>query len=309
MAIGPIVFEPLAMERVWGGRKLEESFGKRLPRGVPIGESWELTDRADAMSVDRDSGTTLHEMWCNMREQIFGARHLANPSQRFPILVKMLDARDKLSVQVHPPASVATSLSGEPKTEVWYFADCDDGALIYAGLRRGITKNEFEAALRDGRVESLLHPVPVKKAESIFIPSGRVHAIGAGNVIIEIQQNSDTTYRVYDWNRPGLDGKPRALHVEESLVCIDFSDYEPTINHVEHGFIADCPHFRVERVPLDGSTVLTDDDDFAIVALAEGHCECGTKKFTAGDFFLLPACEKNLQLVGQGVLLRITLPS
>ena len=237
----PIVFEPLPMERVWGGRALESLYKKRLPPGVPVGESWEIVDRVDAQSVVHNApfrGTTLNELWTKHREAIFGSAYAHHPSARFPILVKLLDARETLSVQVHPPQQIATTLNGEPKTEMWYFAHCQPGAKIFAGLKKDISRAQFESLLRDGQIEQALHDITVETGESIFIPSGRLHAIGSGNVIVEIQQNSDTTYRVYDWNRLGLDGRPRALHLEESLLSTDFADFEPATDRIAEGVLA-----------------------------------------------------------------------
>ena len=140
------------------------------------------------------------------------------PKERpFPILVKWLDCRDRLSVQVHPPAAIAPKLGGEPKTENWYFGKTDAGAAVYAGLKAGVTKESFEKAIADGTVDQSLDRLAVRDGDSLLIHSGTMHAIDAGNVILEIQQNSDTTYRVYDWGRAGLDGKPRTLHVRESV--------------------------------------------------------------------------------------------
>src|ERR1700744_5846613 len=148
---------------------------------------------------------------------------------RFPLLCKILDAREKLSLQVHPPAAKAVELNGEPKTEMWFIADAAPGAELYVGLKRGVTRAEFEEKIADGTVADCFHRVPVKAGDTMFLPSGRVHAIGAGLVIFEIQQNSDTTYRVCDWNRIGLDGKPRELHIAQSLASIDFNDFEPRL--------------------------------------------------------------------------------
>jgi hypothetical protein len=156
-----------------------------------------------------------------------------------------------LSVQVHPPAAIAPQLGGDPKTEMWYFLACDPGSRIYAGLAPGTTRGSFEAALREGTVEKCLHVLPTHAGDSIFIPSGRLHAIGEGNLIVEIQQNSDTTYRVFDWNRAGLDGKPRALHVEQTLVSTDFGDSAPPLKHAGSGELAVCGHFRVEKRRID----------------------------------------------------------
>ena len=148
---------------------------------------------------------------------------------RFPLLCKILDAREKLSLQVHPPANKAAELGGEPKTEMWFIADAAPGAELFVGLKRGITRPEFEKKIRTGEVAGCFHRIPVRAGDAMFLPSGRVHAIGAGLVIFEIQQNSDTTYRVFDWNRVGLDGKPRELHVAQSLASIDFNDFEPAL--------------------------------------------------------------------------------
>ncbi|GAB4172000.1 MAG: class I mannose-6-phosphate isomerase [Terrimicrobiaceae bacterium] len=287
----PISFRPVFMERVWGGRELRRLFGKELPGDNPIGESWEIVDRPEAVSAvegGRFAGLTLHDLWVRHREQVFGTTLVGAKDSRFPLLIKLLDARDRLSVQVHPPAAIAPSLGGEPKTEVWYFAACDEGAVIYAGLRRGVTRESFEQALRDGAVEGCLHTIPVAAGDSIFIPSGRIHAIGAGNVIIEIQQNSDTTYRVFDWNRPGLDGKPRELHIEESLLCTDFLDIEPAADSLREGTIAECPYFHVEKLPLHGPLTI-DDRSFVIIAVASGVVDCGGQHYCAGSLFLLPA--------------------
>jgi mannose-6-phosphate isomerase len=288
----PIIFEPLAMERVWGGRRLEMLFGKTLPPGVPVGESWEVVDREDAQSVVHRGplrGTTLHELWTSKRGEIFGSIYEAHAAARFPILIKLLDARERLSVQVHPPVHLSEALGGEPKTEMWYFADALPGSSIYAGLKRGVTRQQFETLLREGRVEEALHSIPVESGDSIFIPSGRLHAIGEGNVIVEVQQNSDTTYRVFDWNRTGLDGMPRKLHIEESMASIDFDDFEPNVNHASEGVIAECPYFKVEKLSLSLPVVASPDGKFAIFSVVSGGVSLAGTSFKPGDFFLAPA--------------------
>jgi len=289
--MSPIKFNPLYMERVWGGRELAEKLGRDLPGRQPIGEAWEIVDREEAQSVVADGplkGKTLHELWTDHRAEIFGARH-AKAGARFPLLCKLLDARDRLSVQVHPPAAIAPQLGGEPKTEMWYFLACDAGSRIYAGLAPGTTRESFAAALAEGTVESKLHVLGTREGDSIFIPSGRLHAIGEGNLIVEIQQNSDTTYRVFDWNRVGLDGKPRELHVEQSMVSTDFNDFTPTLSHQSEGVIAECAHFRVEKKTLRAASKLNPTDDFAIVTVVAGGASCEGRTYRAGDFMLLPA--------------------
>ena len=288
-----IKFIPLYMERVWGGRELASQLGRNLPGAQPIGEAWEIVDREEAQSLVADGplkGKTLHELWTDHRTEIFGGRH-AKAGPRFPLLCKLLDARDRLSVQVHPPAAIAPQLGGEPKTEMWYFLSCDPGSRIYAGLAPGTTRESFAAALADGTVESKLHTLATGNGDSIFIPSGRLHAIGEGNLIVEIQQNSDTTYRVFDWNRVGLDGKPRELHVEQSMVSTDFNDFAPTLSHQSEGVIAECAHFRVEKRKINGPTPLNTPGDFAIVTVVQGAARCGSNIFRTGDFYLLTAAD------------------
>jgi len=289
--MNPLRFIPLYMERVWGGRELATRLGRTLPGTQPIGESWEIVDRTDEQSVVASGpwqGQTLHELWTSQRAEVFGPRH-AQAGARFPLLCKILDARDRLSVQVHPPAAVAPQLDGEPKTEMWYFLACDESSRIYAGLEPGTTRESFQSSLREGKVEQCLHVLATRKGDSIFIPSGRLHAIGEGNLIIEIQQNSDTTYRVFDWNRAGLDGKPRELHIAESMQSADFNDFAPTLTHTESGVVAQCEHFRVEKHRIEGPTALSEPGDFAIVTVVQGAARCGDEVFRVGDFFLLAA--------------------
>ena len=224
----PFTFVPILKERIWGGRRLETLYGKGLPPNVPIGESWEISDRVGDVSVVSNgdfAGRDLHWLIQHLGKELVGGAVLQN--DRFPLLIKILDATDTLSLQVHPPAAKAEALGGEPKTELWYVADAQPGAQLYVGLRRGSTPEQFAEKLKDGTVADCFHRLPVTAGDAMFLPSGRVHALGAGMIIFEIQQNSDTTYRVFDWNRAGLDGKPRDLHIKESLLSIDFEDFEP----------------------------------------------------------------------------------
>lgn len=306
--MNPITFVPLYKERVWGGRELETRLGRRLPSGQTIGEAWEIVDRADAQSAVSAgplAGQTLHDLWNGRREEIFGSRYAAF-GPRFPLLCKILDARDRLSVQVHPPAAVAAQLGGEPKTEMWYFLACDSDSHICAGLRPGVTREDLEKSLRSSEISECIRFFPTHAGDSIFIPSGCLHAIGAGNLIVEIQQNSDTTYRVFDWNRVGLDGKPRELHIEKGLLSTDFNA-APTPDHRAEGTLAECPHFRVERRLITNSVRLASPGDFAIVTVADGEAQCGENRFVAGDFFLLPATEApSVAPVGEACALLVT---
>ncbi len=292
----PLVFEPLFMERVWGGRKLEQLYHKKLPPGARVGESWEIVDREEAQSVVHAGplrGTTLHELWTNHRTEIFGAG-VGDGAERFPLLVKILDAQEKLSLQVHPPPAVAAELGGEPKTEMWYLAHAEAGAELYAGLAERTDRAHFEEAIHEGRAAGLVHRLPVETGDTLFIPSGRIHAVGAGCLIVEIQQNSDTTYRVLDWNRAGLDGKPRALHIDQSLQSTDFDDVCPSPQPPVFGVggtLVDCPFFRVEKWNLDGPRTALENTGgrFAIFTCLEGEVECAGLRFKPGSFFLVPA--------------------
>src|SRR5882672_1179291 len=231
----PLTFHPIFKERVWGGRKLENLYQKRLPPGVPIGESWEISDRPGDVSVIANgplAGKDLHWLVQNRGPELLGAARLEQG--RFPLLIKILDAQEKLSLQVHPPREKALELGGEPKTEMWYVTDAEPGAELYVGLKKGVTRQEFEEKIPAGRVADCFHRLSVRRGDAMFLPSGRVHALGAGLVLFEVQQNSDTTYRVFDWNRAGLDGKPRELHLAQSLASVDFNDFEPSL--LPHSF-------------------------------------------------------------------------
>jgi mannose-6-phosphate isomerase len=307
-----MTFEPIYQERVWGGQSLCSAFGRTLPDGCRIGESWELVDREEAQSVVQDGpfkGWTLNRLWTERREQIFGAGF---DDHRFPILIKILDATDRLSVQVHPPATLAEELQGQPKTEVWYFVQTEPGAQVYAGLKKGVTRDRLQQALAEGVVESLVHCLPTQADAFIFIPSGRIHAIDRGNLIFEIQQNSDTTYRLFDWNRVDSEGKPRKLHVSESLACTDFEDVEPALGVPQGEVIASCPHFHVERWELREARKANSIPRFAVFQCVAGAVRYDDTTFKPGDLFLIPAFahDQLIEPEQEGtVVLRTTLPA
>ncbi|MEN8680753.1 MAG: type I phosphomannose isomerase catalytic subunit [Akkermansiaceae bacterium] len=306
----PIAFSPIYMTRVWGGRSLETVYQRDLPDEQPYGESWEMSDRADEQSIVSSgpfAGKSLHDLWTNHREEIFGEDLTGD---RFPLLIKILDARDDLSIQVHPPAEVADELGGDPKTEMWYIADCDPGAKLYIGLKDGCTRDTFERSLAEGTVEEQVHAVSPRAGESIFIPSGRLHAIGAGFLIYEIQQNSDTTYRVFDWNRVGLDGAPRDLHIEESMASIDFDDFEPGMDQPDGDTLASCEYFVVTRHNIPESEEITiQNDAFSIITVISGEIrsDAGTI-FKTGDFLILPRNAHPLIAQTDCQVLRTSLP-
>ena len=300
----PLTFLPILKERVWGGRNLERLYQKALPPGVPIGESWEISDRPGDASVIANgplAGQDLRWLMENHRTALLGAA--AKSGQRFPLLVKILDAQEKLSLQVHPPAALAVQLGGEPKTEMWYIADATPTAELFAGLKRGVTRAQFEQKIQDGTVAECLHRLPVRTGDALFLPSGRVHAIGAGSVIFEIQQNSDTTYRVFDWNRVGLDGQPRELHVGQSLASIDFSDFEPSLIQSRFSrnpnlavrYLVDDTLFRVDACRVKrGQRFYLRSPAVQILGVLQGRLRVqhGGQELPlqAGEFTLLPAC-------------------
>jgi mannose-6-phosphate isomerase len=318
----PLTFHPIFKERVWGGREIEKLYGKKLPPGKPIGESWEISDRPGDESVVANgplAGKNLRWLMENFPREILGDAKPA-PGNRFPLLCKILDAREKLSLQVHPPAHKAVELRGEPKTEMWFIADAARGAELFAGLKHGITRAQFEGKISDGTVADCFHRVSVRAGDTMFLPSGRVHAIGAGLVIFEIQQNSDTTYRVFDWNRVGLDGKPRELHVAQSLASVDFNDFEPKL--VSEKFSGDDKIksrplvrdqlFNVEHLEMKtGAVAKLKEQKLQIVAAVGGQVEIksGSEivKLSAGQFGLIPASLERTEILAKSdaTLLRV----
>jgi mannose-6-phosphate isomerase len=318
----PFIFQPILKERVWGGRELERLYAKPLPPGKPIGESWEISDRPGDASVIANgplAGKTLRWLMENHAAEILGD---AKPAAggRFPLLCKILDAREKLSLQVHLPANKAVELKGEPKTEIWFIADAAPDASLYVGLKRNVTRAEFEKKISDGSVADCFHRIPVRAGDAMFLPSGRVHAIGSSLVIFEIQQNSDTTYRVFDWNRTGLDGKPRELHIAQSLASIDFNDFEPKL--VETKFTANGkiqkrplvndPLFKVEAWKMNsGASGLLKPKKLQIIAVTAGKIEIKSGvmavKLSAGQFCLIPASLEQTEVLAKSdaALLRV----
>ncbi|MBL68141.1 MAG: mannose-6-phosphate isomerase [Verrucomicrobiales bacterium] len=291
----PFTFRPICRERVWGGRRLAELFNKNLPSGRPIGETWEISDRPGAVSEITNgplAGRDLRWLMENHAEDLLG---VAPPSNgRFPLLVKLIDAHEDLSIQVHPPAEVAAHLGGEPKAEAWHIIHAESDARIHVGLKEKATREKFEACLKSGNIAECVHSVRPRAGDALHLPSGRLHALGGGIVLIEVQQNSDTTYRVFDWNRMGLDGQPRELHIEQALTSIDFDDHVPALS--PPGLIADTPgEFRME------SRVLTPGESRAchglvIIGIAKGAARLDDLPLAAGEFALVPACVREAVL-------------
>ena len=297
-------FQPIFQERIWGGQNLEKLFGRTVPAGKKIGESWELVDRPEAVSdvlagpgVAAGTRQNLHSLWTDRRKEIFGTR--APDVARFPILIKLLDAQENLSVQVHPPPGKNT----EPKTEMWYFLESTPEAKIYVGLRKGVTREKFEKAMGTPELAGMLYDLHPQQSDAMFLPSGRVHAIGAGSVILEIQQNSDTTYRVDDWGRVDEQGRARTLHREEAMGAIRFNDFEPQFVQPHGERVLACPFFTVERAyiyPGEYRVWTSDQTSFQYHFLAQGELKIDDRVFKRGESWFVCASEESYTLEPQG---------
>ena len=300
--------QPALVERVWGGRRLAELLGKDIPQDQRIGESWELADHPHGASTVADgplAGKTLRWVLEHHAAEVLGRAAARTQAARFPLLVKFIDASDRLSVQVHPDdARAAADHEGASgKTECWVVVRAEPDAWIIDGLKPGTTRPQFAAAVKNGSLEALLRMRPVKAGDFIWVPAGRVHAIGPGIVLAEVQQNSDLTYRVYDWNRKGLDGKPRKLHVAEALQAISFGGELPPAGgrgktadetglFIEH--LVDCHVFSLTRIHLDRRPWAADTGDgYAAVVTLAGAARLATPDgavpIRAGDTVLVPA--------------------
>lgn len=249
MKIYPLQFKPLFKDRIWGGQQLREVFDKDLPEDRKIGESWELADLPEDKSEIVNgplAGRTIDTVIAEYGTAITGNASYKPP---FPLLIKILDAQDVLSVQVHPDAQTCRRTGkGEPKTECWYIIDAKPGAVIYKGLKPGTTKEQFAQAIENGTCENYLVKVPVRVGECHFLPSGTCHAIGAGLLIAEIQQPSDTTYRVFDWNRVDpATGQGRQLHVADALESIHFDPSGDNLSVKRTGRLVDADEFKVDK--------------------------------------------------------------
>ena len=323
----PLAFEPVVVEKIWGGRAMERLFGKRLPVGKSIGELWELADLPEGESSVANgplAGKGLHAVLDEWGDGLLGDTKA--DAGRFPLLVKFLDANDDLSVQVHPTAEIAARYGGATrlKTEAWYILEARDDAAIYRGLKPGVTPEQFRASLTDGTCPSLLNRVTVAAGDCHFLPSGTLHALGAGVVVAEIQTPSDSTFRAYDWDRPGADGKPRQLHVSQAMECIDFDDHntEPQPRRDVSALlgpasrVCECEFFTIDRVRLPaGSQREISGDRMTIGIILEGRgriAAAGTEPldFKAGDAVLLPAALKQGRLTAATdcLLLEVAVP-
>lgn len=317
----PLQFKAEMKERIWGGRALED-FGLALPPGA-IGEGWMISDHPNGITRVMNGplqGLGLDQVREKYGKEWFGTHGSAASNGRFPLLIKLLDCNDNLSVQVHPTDDYIGLPQGESgKTEMWYILSAKPDAKIIYGLKENMDAKAMSRAMEEGLVMDTLHEVSVKAGDAFYIPAGTVHALCSGVVVAEIQQNSDTTYRLYDYNRPGLDGKLRELHVEESLRVIAYDNAGAsrmnTMN-MEPGewlTIASSPYFLVEKGLIeDSEAAATSPDSFVILVIAEGEgrlsWEEGEQSVRAGECFLLPATLGRYELSGSLTVLRCSVP-
>ncbi len=292
----PLKFKPLFKDRIWGGQQLRMFFGKDLPADRKIGESWELVDLPEDKSEIVNgplAGKTIDAVIAEYGAAITGNAAYQPP---FPLLIKILDAQDVLSVQVHPDAQTCRRTGkGDPKTECWYIIDAQPGAVIYKGLKPGTTREQFARAIEDGTCEDYLLTVPVQVGECHFLPSGVCHAIGAGLLIAEIQQPSDTTYRVFDWNRVDpATGQGRQLHVEDALESIHFDTSGDNLSVATTGRLVDADEFKVDKGhQMPGGEMLLTGQMKVLTILNGQGCinseQTETVDFEQGDTLLIPA--------------------
>jgi len=292
----PLKFRPIYKQRIWGGQKLREVFGKDLPSDEKIGESWELADLPDDKSVITNGklkGQTLISAIEKCPVEITGEPYFEGP---FPLLIKFLDAQDVLSVQVHPDKHTVERLGeGQPKTECWYIISAEPGAVIYKGLKKDITKSQFAEAIQKGDVADLLAKVPVEAGQCHFLPAGTAHTIGPGLLIAEIQLPSDTTYRVFDWNRVDEAGKPRELHIEQALESIHFNRPEDELPVTTIGRLVNCEYFIIDKghQAKNCEALLSPGEMKTLIILSGCGTILGTDgynvEFKAGDCLLIPA--------------------
>ena len=318
----PLKLRFIAKSALWGGSRLKEAYGKACDLS-PLSETWELSCRAAEDCLIENgpaAGMTLGRYFEDYGARLVGRAYAEEDAatRRFPLLIKFIDACDKLSVQVHPDDAYAAAHERDPgKTELWYVVEAKPGARLIYGLADGVTSADFEAAVREGRIGDVVRYVPVEKGQTWFIPSGMLHAIGEGILIAEIQQNSDLTYRVYDYDRRGADGKTRPLHTEQAIaVTRPFSEeevaavrFDPAVCPLPYGeALAAGRYFRVSRLLLDGKqTVTVEEDSFLHLLCVEGEGEIVTDgdryPITCGDSFFLPAGLGAVTLQGKATLL------
>lgn len=309
----PIRFHPLFRQYIWGGRRLGDVLGKPIAKDGVFAESWEISDHGDDQSVVTDgvfAGKTLQKLVEECNAELFG-RHAG--LTQFPLLLKFLDANRNLSVQVHPNDQQAAKLNPPDagKTEAWVVLHAEPGAKVYAGLKRGFDRQALEREVNRGTTELCLHSFEPQVGDCIFIPAGTIHAIGAGLLIYEIQQSSDTTFRLFDWNRVGDDGQPRPLHIEQALAVTDFDrgPIKPQSVNPNDAIqtLVDSDKFVLQRRWIESQATIGGDDRFHILAVVEGEVVIGGEPLKPGCVTLVPAAA-TAEVQGRGILLDAFLP-
>ncbi len=302
----PVKLRPAFKDYLWGGVRLKSEFNKKsdLER---VAESWELSAHKDGQSVIEGGaydGLSLSAYVDAIGREVLGKN--CEKYDYFPLLIKLIDAKGDLSVQVHPSDAYALEHEGEyGKTEMWYILDCDEGASLYYGFSRDVSLEDYENAIKEGRLTELLNKVSVKRGDVFFIPAGTVHAIGAGILICEIQQNSNTTYRVYDYNRRDKDGNLRPLHIDKALQvsCLNKSPALPEIPEGKDILLAACEYFEVRRLRLEGEhEINVNEDSFVSLMVTDGSgslvYEGGHLDFVKGDSLFIPAQRASCRILG-----------
>lgn len=304
--LSPVKLSPAFKDYIWGGTNLKEKYNKKSDLAI-IAESWELSAHKDGKSIvsgGEFEGLTLTEYIEKAGIEILGSN--AKRFDYFPILIKLIDAKDNLSVQVHPDDAYALKNEGEyGKTEMWYVIDCEDGAALYYGFKRDITKEEYKTAIENNTLTDILNRVPVHKGDVFFIPSGTVHAIGAGIMICEIQQNSNTTYRVYDYGRRDKNGNTRPLHIEKALEVSSLkkSPELPKLTDETDILLAKCDYFTVRKLTVNSNFILTlDNSSFRSIIVTEGEgvlvMNGETVELNKGDSIFIPAQDGEAAIEG-----------
>ena len=289
----PLRFRPVYKDYIWGGHRIPELYQRNQPAGV-YAESWEISTHPDGITAIANgplAGKSLSDLPPEHKAALLGTNVCGDD---FPLLIKLIDARDTLSVQVHPNDGNAAAVGGEPKTEMWYFLEGDGADQIYCGLKPGIGKTDFPQAIEEKTFASILQSIPARKGEAVFVPGGRVHAIGAGCLILEIQQNSNTTYRIYDWDRVDAACKGRELHIDNALQVIDWENNGDPRCTVRGTTIEKCDYFQLDRFELTSAqTVAPDGKSFKALFVAEGSgaisWDGGEEKLSPGQSWLIPA--------------------
>lgn len=322
MNIYPLKFNPILKERLWGGSKLGDIFGKPIENDI-TGESWELsTVKGDVSVVSNGdlAGSSLQNLIDSNANELLGNSVVSRFGKEFPILIKFIDAKQDLSIQLHPNDQLAKERHNSfGKTEMWYIMDADEDASLIVGFNKSVTKKEYQKSIEDNTLLDLLNYEKVKEGDTFFINTGKIHAIGAGVVLAEIQQTSDVTYRVFDFNRKDKEGNYRELHTEMALDAMDYEKKDDFIvnydkrNDVVNAMV-DCPYFKTNYINLtaDLSQDVTNRDSFTIYMCVSGSAtvanDFGEASVKKGETVLLPASSKKISIKTTGVtLLEVTI--